>query len=674
MKRFRKQLAVALITAVMASSFSFNGIAADNKGKWELNNEGEWNYKQNDEILTDKIIPHNSERYYVKEDGAMAHDEFFQYDGKTWYASLAGQLEWGWVYLSDDGKRLPDFQDGSWYYFSEKEGRFEDNGWSWRIDEHRFSFDEDGRMRSRSFVEDGKKYYYEYDGQRADNKWLNIEGDWYRFKSDGSCWTADDTVATGSEASEYQFNEDGTLSSGKAPCRTIESIEVKGDEERSIPIGEPLEITFNVTLATDSDAEKQKLTEDHDFWIEEEESLETYKRGWKKSIVNGKDEYTISYVPELVETFKVRLVIDGVESDWVTLTSEVGENESDIIKGIEHTLSGSASVSNRVESIKALYEGLEDNSRVKKTWINKIGELKDIDDSFVMFNRNMISTDDTEVKSLLGTGDLELIGGSLNASQGEEIRLSAEKGAAVVLPETFERQTSIELNLYKDNVDTSDLDIPVIVSMPVPRGMSTEGLKVFHIMADGSSELLNIKTDGNKVSFVTDGFSNFVFAGKAVSNSNNSGSSGGGSDSGASGGFISGKKSSSANSIPETAGQWQHTETGWQFKKPDGSLYQNTWIYAKGKWYWIESTGIMAQGWKELNGEKYYLLPAMGEMVIGWILDGQNWFYTDANGVMLTGWVNAGGKWYYLEADGHMLSSTTTPDGYPVDANGVWIQ
>ena len=30
------------------------------------------------------------------------------------------------------------------------------------------------------------------------------------------------------------------------------------------------------------------------------------------------------------------------------------------------------------------------------------------------------------------------------------------------------------------------------------------------------------------------------------------------------------------------------------------------------------------------------------------------------------------GKWYYLNEDGWMLKDTTTPDGFYVDADGVW--
>ena len=30
------------------------------------------------------------------------------------------------------------------------------------------------------------------------------------------------------------------------------------------------------------------------------------------------------------------------------------------------------------------------------------------------------------------------------------------------------------------------------------------------------------------------------------------------------------------------------------------------------------------------------------------------------------------GAWYYVGADGAMLTNTVTPDGYTVDADGVW--
>ena len=43
-------------------------------------------------------------------------------------------------------------------------------------------------------------------------------------------------------------------------------------------------------------------------------------------------------------------------------------------------------------------------------------------------------------------------------------------------------------------------------------------------------------------------------------------------------------------------------------------------------------------------------------------------------GFMYTGWHEIDGKWYYFDSTGAMAASTTTPDGYLVGADGVWVQ
>ena len=37
-------------------------------------------------------------------------------------------------------------------------------------------------------------------------------------------------------------------------------------------------------------------------------------------------------------------------------------------------------------------------------------------------------------------------------------------------------------------------------------------------------------------------------------------------------------------------------------------------------------------------------------------------------------WVETDGQWFYLGADGVMMKNTVTPDGYTLDAYGVWVQ
>ncbi|MCC8059442.1 MAG: hypothetical protein LIO81_01145 [Clostridiales bacterium] len=77
-------------------------------------------------------------------------------------------------------------------------------------------------------------------------------------------------------------------------------------------------------------------------------------------------------------------------------------------------------------------------------------------------------------------------------------------------------------------------------------------------------------------------------------------------------------------------------------------------------------------GWWYRNADGTY--PANG-----WVQIGDYWYCFDASGYMRTGWIKAGdGYWYYCSqvadsTEGRMLTSTTTPDGYYVDANGRWV-
>lgn len=81
-----------------------------------------------------------------------------------------------------------------------------------------------------------------------------------------------------------------------------------------------------------------------------------------------------------------------------------------------------------------------------------------------------------------------------------------------------------------------------------------------------------------------------------------------------------------------SSGAWLKDSVGWWYCNADRTYTRNNWQYINNKWY-----------------------------------------YFNENGYMVTGWVLWKDKWYYLGYDGAMLTSTTTPDGYYVNFDGVWI-
>lgn len=60
-----------------------------------------------------------------------------------------------------------------------------------------------------------------------------------------------------------------------------------------------------------------------------------------------------------------------------------------------------------------------------------------------------------------------------------------------------------------------------------------------------------------------------------------------------------------------------------------------------------------------------------------WQNNAAGWWVQCSDGTYLTSrWYCSPGTdlWYYLGADGYMLTDTITPDGYRVNADGVWVQ
>ena len=108
------------------------------------------------------------------------------------------------------------------------------------------------------------------------------------------------------------------------------------------------------------------------------------------------------------------------------------------------------------------------------------------------------------------------------------------------------------------------------------------------------------------------------------------------------GSYSSGNQNSGTSNAPGASsneGVWKRNNVGWWYEYSNGSYPQNGWLSIKNVWYCF-----------------------------------------DAAGYMRTGWIQAGdGKWYYCDPregsnQGAMMVNTTTPDGFRVDANGVWIQ
>lgn len=121
---------------------------------------------------------------------------------------------------------------------------------------------------------------------------------------------------------------------------------------------------------------------------------------------------------------------------------------------------------------------------------------------------------------------------------------------------------------------------------------------------------------------------------------------------------------------------------GWYYFESDGTAATG-WRYLAGDWYYFDSQHVMASGRVQVDGKWYFLsspgsrndgkmqhsgwfydsvsstwgyASPTGCLLTGWQLISGTWYHLDENGVMQVGWINDSGVWYYASVSGAMVT------------------
>ena len=104
----------------------------------------------------------------------------------------------------------------------------------------------------------------------------------------------------------------------------------------------------------------------------------------------------------------------------------------------------------------------------------------------------------------------------------------------------------------------------------------------------------------------------------------------------------------------------------WVYADATGALasgWVRDGVYGGPYWYYLDpATNVMRTGWLFDRGSWYYL-GSSGNMHTGWVAVGGAWYYLDLTGAMRTGWLKQGDAWYYLGPDGVMLTDVQIING-----------
>ena len=126
---------------------------------------------------------------------------------------------------------------------------------------------------------------------------------------------------------------------------------------------------------------------------------------------------------------------------------------------------------------------------------------------------------------------------------------------------------------------------------------------------------------------------------------------------------------------------WKQLRGAWWAFGADGYI-RTGWVYdySAGKWYYVDENTGMRTGWylDPQDGRWYYLDPATGEMLTEWqLIPDLGYVYLNPYAPQPT-WAydEALKTWVYMEGAGRPYGSfymaEWTPDGYYVNADGVW--
>ena len=200
-------------------------------------------------------------------------------------------------------------------------------------------------------------------------------------------------------------------------------------------------------------------------------------------------------------------------SDPVYIADAVSEVDA-ILQGIEE-----GTVAPTAETVREQVQGLDTESL-------RTAMLADNDDSGVNSSLQALEayTGGTVVEvtdamsDCFAAGDVGVIGASLNDVQdsGQSVKLIVDQAKEEdVIPELYDNTVAVSFSMELENVDSTQLQVPVKVTLPVPAGINPDFLVIlhYHVTGEAPEEIWPyiFQQDGQYyASFVLTSFSDFV--------------------------------------------------------------------------------------------------------------------------------------------------------------------
>ena len=129
---------------------------------------------------------------------------------------------------------------------------------------------------------------------------------------------------------------------------------------------------------------------------------------------------------------------------------------------------------------------------------------------------------DAKLSEAFGSDKVSVVGANLNNPTDSGKNITLQVGAPKeedVIPERYDSTMAVKFSMELENTDSTELDVPVKIILPVPKNINPRFLAILHYHHDGSvEELINpyvyVENGQTYVTFVLTSFSDFALAQK----------------------------------------------------------------------------------------------------------------------------------------------------------------
>lgn len=244
----------------------------------------------------------------------------------------------------------------------------------------------------------------------------------------------------------------------------------------------------------------------------------------------------LSYLPDCEPSVISSLPLDmtplygnnSSSSDPVITPSTTVSDEkvAEIKNSLQNIISNNTNATDAVASIKDS-ENKEELGAAMQQDSSVAQLMSSIEKDYLKENNITVSKNiATKVNTFMDPNAISVVGAGLNVASGNVALDVSVPNKWVDLGRKYNNYNNLqfEIKLVGDNLaEHGKLAVPVLITMPIPKGLTSSNLEIIHCKTDGTYERIAPKNNGDgTISFAVTEFSTFAFVSPAETSSDDS--------------------------------------------------------------------------------------------------------------------------------------------------------